>query len=295
MRPNSRDTTSPAAEAASGATVEQEMHVAYELLVHEVLARPLEKLEPINVNVGTLLLAVLGAIPRIAPHRPTLALLPTFDIAQVDDLQLYALALAQAHGLRRGAAEPPDAVTELARLQKETRDQLLVDAGALARRGLLDQKRIAKLARGTSYLAIAFDVVGLVGLFLERWHANSGKTGLSLEELEMARKGASQLVAAIGYRQQSDSDDDPDERIYRELFSRLNRAYSDVRRALTFIRRNEGDADRIAPSAYRGRPKSSGKAKNRSEVTEPVLSTEAAPPSETAAAAAEGSGKKTDG
>lgn len=249
------DTEHAATETGRDASVEQEMHLAYALVVQDIQTRPTEKLEPINVNVGTLLLTVLGAIPRIGPHRATMALLPTFDISQVDDLQLYALALAEAHGLRRSAAQPNNDVTELARAQRQMREQLLLDARALAKRHLLDGKRVDKLASGTSYLSIAFDVVGLAGLFLEHWPAIDGKTGTTLQELERARKGASELVTAIGQRQQDDDADDAGERIYREIYSRLHRAYADVRKALTFLRRKEGDANRIAPSAYKGRPK----------------------------------------
>jgi hypothetical protein len=259
MQPKLPQPDRPSAEAGRDPSVEQEMHLAYELVVQEVQARPSERLEPLNVNVGTLLLTVLGAVPKIAPHRATLAQLPTFDIAQFDDLQLYALALAEAHGLRQGAAEPPHDLTELARKQRKTREQLLVDARALAKRGFVDPKRVDKVGGGLSYLSIAFDVVGLVGLLLENWNLIQGKTGVTRQELEQARKTSNQLVAALGRKQQLDDDDDPNDRIYREIFSRLTRAYSDVRRALQFIRRNEGDANRIAPSAYPGRPKPSKK------------------------------------
>lgn len=240
--------------------VEQDMHVAYELIVQDLQGNPIERLEPVNVNVATLLLTVLGALPRIAPHRPVLEQLPTFDVAQLDDLELCAYALAGAHSLRKGAAEPSNHVAELARLQKETRDLLQSDARALVKRGLLDGKRVAKLDSGTSHLALAFDVVALVSLFLQNWNAIDGKCGITLPELEKARKQASQLVAAIGRRQQTAEEDDPDDIVYRQIFTRLTRAYTDVRKALSFIRRKEGDANRIAPSAYRGRPKRAPKA-----------------------------------
>jgi hypothetical protein len=272
MDPNSSATHPPCPGAVADAPSEQQMHLAYERVVQQLPAPPFDRPLPLNVNVGTWLLTMLGAVPRILPHRPTLARLPTFDVTQLDQLQLHALALAHAQGLRNAAAEATNDVTELARRQRETRERLLVDAAALAQRGHLEPARVDKLAEGVSYLAIAFDVVGLVELLFEHWSAIAGKTAVTRQELELARRGANQLVAALGRRQQTDPGDDPQDRIYREIFSRVTRAYSDVRQALQFIRRKEGDADRMAPSAYRGRPKSARKAADGEKIAAPNFS-----------------------
>jgi len=208
---------------------------------------------------------VLGAVPRIVRHRETLAQLVTFDVAQVDSLQEYALALGHAHGMRRAAPGPPVNVAELARSQKAIREQLLTDARALASRALLDPERIARLDSGPARLSIAFDVIGLVELFLQSWSAIRAKTAVPRAELEHARSEANRLIAELGRRRRrrgrgaSAADDDPHELTYRQIYTRLVRAYVDVRQALLFVRRAEGDANRIAPSPYRGRPKRSRK------------------------------------
>lgn len=266
--------------SAEDRSVEQQMHLAYEQVVRRLEVEPLGRVEAVNVNVATLLLTVLGSVPRIAPHRATLASMPTFDIAQVDDLELLAYALGEAHSRRKVAAEASSQVAELGRLQRAVRRQLLSDAHTLATRGLLDRKRIAKVGASTSHLSVAFEVVGLVRLLLEHWPDIEGKCALTVRELEQARKGANQLVLALGRRQGPESEDDPEDRIYRQIFTWLNRAYADVRKALLFIRRKEGDANQIAPSAYRGRPKSAGK---RSKTEAPSEATEPGEPAEGAA------------
>lgn len=254
------DTKSPLPPAPAPAPGEsadsvQSMHLSYERVVERLRERPIQKLEPVNLNVPVLVTTVLGALPWIAQHRDMLARLLTFDITHVDELELYTYALAHAHSMKRAAPDSPIAVAELAAEQKATREQLLIDARALASRELLDPERVGKLDNGPSHLAIAFDVVGLVGLFLESWSVVEHKTGVTRNELERARLDANRLVAALGRRQQLDPSRDPEEQIYRQIYTWVARAYSDVRKALSFLRRQEKDAHRIAPSPYPGRNK----------------------------------------
>jgi hypothetical protein len=232
------------------------MHLAYERVVRLLEDDPVERLDAINVDVPALVTRVLGAVPRILEHRGLLAQLVTFDVSQVDHLRDYALALAHAHGLRRAAPPPPRDVAELAHAQKLVRQRLLADARALASHALLDPKRIARLHSGRAYLAIAFDVLALVGLFLESWSNLEGKTAVTRGELDQARSDAERLVAAVGRSRRLRPERDRREQRFRQIYTRLFRAYSDVRHALSFVRRVEGDASRIAPSPFGRRKKS---------------------------------------
>lgn len=235
------------------------MRVAYAHVLRRLATCPVERLEPVNVDVPKLATMVLGAVPKIMRHRGLLAQLVTFDIAHVDELEQYALALGYAHAMRRAADLSPLDVRELVGSLRATRRQLSIDARALASRGLIDGKRLARLKGGSGYLAVALDVVGLVQLMLENWAAIAGKTGTSAAELRRARADANRLVLAVGRRGQLERMDDPDEQLYRQFYSLLVRAYSEVRAALCFVRRAQGDANKIAPSAYPGRAKRSKK------------------------------------
>jgi hypothetical protein len=77
---------------------------------------------------------------------------------------------------------------------------------------------------------------------------------LTRAELEEARLGADRLLAALGRQAEAEPNVDPNEVIYRQLYSRVVRAYAEVRDALRFLRRKQGDAERIAPSIF-PRPK----------------------------------------
>lgn len=247
----------PSPEALDLIEPNDSMGIAYERVFRMLATRPVERLEPVNVDVPALVTMVLGAVPKIMRHRALLAQLVTFDITQVEELEQYALALAYAHAMRRAADLSPLDVRELVGRLRATRRQLSIDARALASRGLLDGKRLAGLKGGSGYLAVALDVIGFVQLMLENWHAIAGKTGATAAELRWARADANRLVVAVGRRWQLERLDDPDEQRYRQFYSLLVRAYSEVRAALRFVRRAEGDANKIAPSAYPGRAKRS--------------------------------------
>ncbi len=235
------------------------MHLAYERVLHLIEKRPIERLETANVDVTKFVTTVLGALPKIMQHRNTLAQLVSFDVAQVDHLKSYALALGHAHAMRRAAHVSRADLDELVRRQRDTRKQLKLDARALASRGLLDPKRLAGLRGGSSVLAVAFDVIGLVELMLESWNTIATKTAVTAKELVQARADANRLVVAVGRKRQARraAQDDPDVRTYNQIYTALARAYSEVRAALRFIRRAQGDADFIAPSPYPGRAKRS--------------------------------------
>lgn len=179
--------------------------------------------------------------------------LKTFDVSMVDHLRDYALALAHLHGDYRAAGGGVDNVGELAAQCLELRDRLHADATALAKRNLLDGKRVAKLRGGNSYRMIAFDTVGLVGLFLEKWDTLAGKTAVEMQELELARSKASRLVASLGLREQASPTPNELTTLRQQAYTLLVRSYNDTRDAIAFVRRKQGDVDGIAPSLYAGR------------------------------------------
>lgn len=102
---------------------------------------------------------------------------------------------------------------------------------------------------------IAFDVLGLVQVFEDKWEQINGKTGITTDELEQAAGLANDLVTAVGRRDQAAAPTKEESLLRQQAYTVLVRAYNDVRDGLTYLRRKEGDVDSIAPSLWAGRGK----------------------------------------
>ncbi len=230
-----------------------QFHLGFERVRALLTSVSIDSLEPINLEVPATCATVIGAYPEIIELRPQLESLSTFDISHVDNLRDYALALGHTHSEHRSEGGTSDKVSVLAAKCLDNRDLFHADATALAKRGLLDESRVAKLRGGNSYRMIAFDVIGLTGLFLSSWETIKDKTALTQAEMEEARTAANQLVSAIGLREQAEPATSEVSLLRQQAYTLLVRAYNETRDAIAFIRRAEGDVDRIAPSLYAGR------------------------------------------
>ena len=174
-------------------------------------------------------------------------------LARFETLQDAALALGHAHARYRIEVESKDNVSELVSEAVQLRDTLHADAAALIKRGVIDARATVKLRGGNAYKNIAFDVLGLVEVFLDYLPRLVGKTAVTLSELEHARFVANRIVALAGQREQAFEVAGPAGRLRQQAFVLFIQAYDDARRAVEFIRWHEGDAERIAPSLYAGR------------------------------------------
>jgi len=237
----------------NGANTDEEFFLGFRRVEAEVRALPEDGLEPINLDVPTTVTTVLGAWPEILALRERVVALPNFDIGRFDKLRDYALALAHTHGVYRGLAAPPDGVVKLAEQLANTRDMLFADAMALAKRGVFDEARVAKLRSGPGYKNLAFDVVGLVQILRERWTDIANRTGVQQAELDQAAQLAQRLVTLVGLKEQQPVAANGVALLRQQAFSLLINAYNEVRRAISFLRWHEQDVDSIAPSLWSGR------------------------------------------
>ncbi|WP_437747018.1 hypothetical protein WMF39_19545 [Sorangium sp. So ce1504] len=198
---------------------------------------------------------MLGVLPGLLALRSAIAeRLPTHELASLDRLEAYALAAWYAHlaWLSSGGAE--NALKPLLAEAAPLRENLLSDAEALARRGLLDADTVAEIRAGQGYIDTANDLVALSALFTASWSEVAGRTAATEEEVRRAGEIGPQILAALGVREHGKGPG-PTEAADRRAraFSLLVHAYDQTRRAVTYLRWDEGDADAIAPSLYKGR------------------------------------------
>ena len=242
-------------------------HTAFEATAAARAALAQDELLPINLDVRIALTTVLGVLPRLLGLRDAIAeSLPTFDATPLDALGDYAEALAYAQSGFLAASGPEKALPALAARASQIRAQLTSDAAALAQRGLLDGRRLSELKGTTGYLNIASDVGVLVRILRERWRDIDHKSAIEPQELDEAEQMFERMTTAYAARASRPLTVAAALEDRRRAYTLLVRAYDQARRAVTYLRWTEGDADAIAPSLWAGRGRRRARSKPRNGV-----------------------------
>ncbi|MCU0693646.1 MAG: hypothetical protein MUF54_19840 [Polyangiaceae bacterium] len=233
-----------------------------------------EDVKRVNLDVPSAVATSLGALPEILALRSEVeARLPKFDIGHFDRLQSYTMALSHAFAQSKSSIAELDKLPELNVEGTTIRDNFLADMATLARRGLINPKTFKTCKGYTGYKNIATELQVLSNLARAHWTGIEGKCGICLEELDRADKIAAHMLRLVGLREQAPeiAAEAADER--DRAFTLFMRNYDQVRRAVTYLRWDEDDADEIAPSLYAGRRRSGTDSKK--EEPAPVVVTPA--------------------
>ena len=227
----------------------------YDLVKPEADALDKARYATINMDIPQAVSMVLGVLPKITPLRADIVKdLPSHPIATLDKLETYALGVWYAHLLTLPAGSESSPVKALLEEAAPLREDLLSDAEALARRGLLNKDLVAEIRAGHGNIDIANDLVALGAAFTMNWSTISGKTAATLAEVERASVLGPLLLAALGVREQGSLQSSADPSATRAaMFTLFVNAYDETRRAVAYLRWHQGDADDIAPSFYKGR------------------------------------------
>jgi hypothetical protein len=215
----------------------------------------------INIDLPSAIATAVGKRPGIMALRDSAKALPGFDISAFDQLETYTLAAGHAHTLYMGASTAPEAIIELNEKGMRLRNTLYADAVALATRNLISGDRIGEFKAKVGYKNLAFDLMALAGVFRGSWDKISGKTAITTDDLDQAELIGDQLVSAVGTREAAPASVAEISIQRQRNFTLFLNAYDQVRRAVGFLRWNEDDADRIAPSLYAGRGNSNARSR----------------------------------
>lgn len=243
---------SGAFDFAAGAKLVDSLQ-AFEQVQAELAALRDDELVTINIDILIAVTTVLGVVGELRMFRAELvAKLPDFDVERFDKLEVYARAAGHAHALHLQVTSNPD-LAPLVEAASALREQLLTDATALARRGLIAGQALDSLKGPIGHRNLAFDLSALSSVLRASWSTLEGKTAIVLGELEQARFFADQLLTAVGLREQGPSAVSASALTRQRAFTLLVKAYDQARRGLSYLRWDEGDLDRIAPSLYERR------------------------------------------
>jgi hypothetical protein len=228
----------------------EEAEAAYNRIKPELDALSEDELTPINLDLVSATSIALGVAERILAHRERIAKLPEFDIRHVDSLVDYAKGTWYAYVTNLPAADPRD-LTEYLNEVAALRSKMLMWAAPLAGAGKFDEAAIARIKEGSGHKDSASDVVALVGLYRSRWEEVKNMCGVTEEELIRAAQIAPAVFSLLSKREfQTNVVTDGSLRV-RRAWTLLDRAYGNCRRALAYLRYEEGDADTLAPSLRR--------------------------------------------
>lgn len=227
---------------------------AFEQVKAEIAAIPEHEFLNISLDIPATVITAQGVYPEVIALRDEfLRHLPTFDIAKVDKLETYALAMFCAQADHKAATEPSASVAELVNAAVSTRAVLLADVNSLIAHGLLAPGVIGGLQGTNGYKNVMMDLGTLTGILRKYAAKVAGRTSIRPEELAEAEDLASKLGKAVGLREQSPQLIAEAARIRQAAFTLFVKTYEEVRSAVQYLRRAEGDADSILPSLYLSR------------------------------------------
>lgn len=211
-------------------------------------------LRPITAEPAAAAGVVQGSITRIMVYREQLQKeVPGFDITKLDKLETYTNGLIQAHSLHKGANASPVVVTGLAVEAKALWETFYSDAKSLAKHGFLRDDNLEQLKGPFGHRDIAVALLTITNILRGSWSAISSKTPLTEADLNRAEALSGQLLQAVGAREQTPNTLAAEALERQQAYTLFVNAYDQVRRAITFLRWNEGDAEAIAPSIYSNR------------------------------------------
>ncbi len=251
----------------------------YARILPELEALTAEELVAVNLDIPSVVATTLGALPEIRALRSQMVEdVPHFDLAAFDKLEDYAMALNYAHAAYLTATKPADDLDAVSTEATALRGTLFLDATALSRRGLVDGNRLKDLPGTNGYKNLATDLEMLASVLRESWTQLQGKSALELSELDRAEKLGQRLMRVVGLREQGPAQVAAATDLRTRAFTLLARTYDQARRAVTFLRWEKGDFDRIAPSLYAGR--SNGRKKAPEPAPTPSPNPSPAPPTQ---------------
>jgi hypothetical protein len=247
--------------------------LSFEKHLEALRAVPEERYVTITLDVPSVVTSVSGICTKIARFRDEIVThMPTFEIVLFDNLPTLAEALGHAQVNHKTASESPATLTEFGDAVTKTREVLAAEVTTLIARGLLKPEVLNVLKGATGYKNTAFDVLELANILRIHWDTVSSRTSLTLAELDEAEVQATQLAQRYGDREQALNLVAQTTKDRQAAYTLLMETYEEVRLAIRYLRRKEGDADSLVPSLYLGRSYGK-KSDSESPASEPVTTT----------------------
>jgi hypothetical protein len=236
------------------------MKQCFDQVLPALKAIPDNEVKKPRVSIDAAASLVLGAIDRLEPYLDDLARLFPNDANVVKELRTRAFAMLYAWVDNRTALPAPAELPPLVAEGLALRQRLLLSAEVMVAEGAIPAASVAEIRAGSGHLDVGTDLLNLAKLLGRNEKAldeTSPKTKALLPEAD--RLGA-MIVVAYGKKEQAKGPDSEPVRMRDRSYTHFFVAFEEARDQLAYLRRKEGDADKILPSIF---------ASKRGRTTEP--------------------------
>jgi hypothetical protein len=228
------------------------LHGALEIVRPKLEALTKNELLRVNLEPTKVVSTIRGALPRLRQYRKKIAeYCPRFNLADLDNLELYSAALLQANAICSSIAAHSKALVDLPLETGDARTSLLRDVDNLVGHGYLAAETLVSLKGPNGHRNIASDVLTLVEVLRNAWPEVTGKVCVTEAALDRAASLADEVIGQIEIAKKATAPSVEAALRRQQAFTLTVGAYDEVRRVICYLRWNDGDADRIAPSLYR--------------------------------------------
>lgn len=238
--------------------IEQGAPKAFEMVREEIVAVPTTSLVRRNLNIPRAARRGLMVAERIEPLRAELSIMSHLDYAKIEKLPTYALALILAHERVEAAEKASIPLADLLAQAIPLRADLMKTGDMLAHFGIVSSERMAQIRAGQGHADTADDLLALGLLLGGIWPRIKDKVVVTREQVDLAIPLSAQLQRAIGVREGGTEGTLVERRdahhVRAQALELFMSAYEECRRGVSHLRWHEGDAARIVPSIYPGRP-----------------------------------------
>lgn len=226
---------------------------ALDRLRPELEAIPGEELEPIRHDIVEAVVTALGVASTVKRHREEVRVEISESAAlHIDRLKDSARACGHAYAQHLTQLRGTDTEQMVEELSQQRR-VLLAEARSLVSQKRLSASVLAELVGGSGRKALCLDVLQLVAALRAVWASVESVTPVTVGELDHAEALANALATTLGENEHAMSPVSPSADRRQRAYTYFVRTYEEVRRAITFVRWDEGDADQIVPSLSAGR------------------------------------------
>lgn len=189
---------------------------------------------------------------KLEPYRAALvAQFGESATRTLDELLVYARATQHAD-IELAATEIP---TDLSKHHDDVRrayQLLITDADALANRGHLDATLLESARDIQGYQTLLKSTLVLAQTLRAHWSSVTGRSPLTLADLDHAELVARRMAEALGDREHGVTRA-PAAELRARALSKLVAVYEETRRMMTYLRWYQDDQDTIVPSLWANR------------------------------------------
>lgn len=241
----------PVTEISRDSTFQERSRNAYLQNLPAIRSLPETAFKHITIDIASaveLALSVSARARRLfEPFSGQAALL---DSSLPARLESFSLALSHADVLHKAAREPTSTSADVVNSAIELREIMLADVSLSVLRGRVDRSVLSGLRGINGYSNLASDLRLIIRFFRENAQAIAGRTTVTDDELEQAESLASHLVATLAERDRAPGILVQATRDRNAAFALFVKTYEELRAAVRYLRRKQGDADLLAPTLF---------------------------------------------